>query len=154
MPGTSFTGMIEIQSRHLRKEKILCESRWQAMKSTLVSILQSGPLFLLLCILAVPMVLIRLFGFLFFAATTSLWALVPALVLAALIPLSSMAQSCPRIIAAGLLCAYLLSVLLHGWWAAWSRIAGGQSALLDCFEAAMILFLTARCLLNTKLNTN
>ena len=42
-------------------------------------LIESPQVFALLCVIAVPIVLFRLFGVLFFAGTISKWAVVPAL---------------------------------------------------------------------------
>lgn len=107
---------------------------------------QSGPLFVVVCLFAAPLILLRLFGFLFFASTSSIWALVPAVTLCALLVVAGRMPSGRRVVAVTGMAAYLGSVLFHGWADMRFRRGQGQSTLLDVLEAVPIFILFARCL--------
>jgi hypothetical protein len=107
--------------------------------------MNSVPTFAVLCIVAVPLVLLRLFGYLFFASTTSTWAIVPALVLGSLIPVAVKPFSRRGAVAIALGTGYLCSVLFHGWADLQFRLSEGQSGVFDGVEALLILILMARC---------
>jgi len=96
--------------------------------------------------LAVPVILLRLFGVLFFGGATSMWATVPALTLGALIAVAGNMPAKRRIIAAGLMAAYLCSILFDGWIGIKIRLDEGQDLYFDVFEAALIMILFTRCL--------
>lgn len=106
---------------------------------------QSVPVIAIVCVVAVPLILLRLFGVLFFASTTSMWATVPALTLGSLLFISSRPVARRGIIAIGLIAAYLCSVLFYGWADMKLRLDEGQSNWLDILEAALISVLVARC---------
>jgi hypothetical protein len=107
---------------------------------------QSAPLFALVCLVAAPLILLRLTGVLFFASTTSMWAVVPAITLCALIAVAIRKPAKSGGIATALVAMYLCSVLLHGWADMTFRLGQGQSNFLDLLEAALVLILFARCL--------
>ena len=104
----------------------------------------SVPVFVLVCIVAVPMVLFRLFGVLFFASTTPMWALVPALTLGSLLIISGHMNTKRCIVAICLVVAYLGSVYFHGWADMKFRLDEGQSNWFDILEASLILVLVTR----------
>ena len=109
-------------------------------------VVQSIPLFAAVCVAAVPLILLRLFGVLFFASTTSMWAIVPALTLGALLVVAAHSPARRGVFATALLGAYLCSFLFHGWSDMKLRLDEGQSNLLDVLEAGLILVLVLRCL--------
>ena len=104
-------------------------------------------LYVLACLAAVPVILFRCFAFLYFASTTSNWALVPALALAALIVVSRLRGRIRRPCALVLLAWYGCSLYFDGWHTVTSRLAEGSSAPFEVTEAALILFLAVQCLL-------
>lgn len=106
---------------------------------------QSVPVFAMVCVVAVPLILLRLFGVLFFASTTSMWATIPAITLGSLLIISSRLIARRGIIAIGLMAAYLCSVFFYGWADMRFRLNEGQSNWLDILEAGLISFLVARC---------
>lgn len=107
---------------------------------------QSGPLFVVVCLLSAPLILLRLFGYLFFASTTSIWALVPAVTLCALLVVAGRMSSGRRIMAIAWMSVYVCSVLFHGWADITFRLGQGQSSFLDGLEVALVFILVARCL--------
>lgn len=101
--------------------------------------------FLVLCIAAVLLALLRLFGYIFFLSNTSTWAVVPALVLAGLVLVTIKPFSGHGIVAIALGVAYLVSVIVYGWADLQFRLSEGQSGTLDVVEALLILCFVARC---------
>jgi hypothetical protein len=117
------------------------------MTGRVLSVLQSMPLLILLCLVGVPLVLLRLFGVLFFASTTSLWAVIPALALGVLLATSVAPSPMGRILAVSMLCAYLCSLYFYGWPDLMHRLAEEGDATLDGLEGALIFLLVTRSLL-------
>lgn len=107
----------------------------------------------ILWIVSVPLVLLRAFGVLFFADTISGWAIVPAIVIVALLVLPQMTSRFRRSIALSLLAMYLGSVYFHGWRNLTDRLAGGRDFMFDAIEAALILALVSRCVLGKATST-
>ena len=104
-------------------------------------------LYVLACLLAIPMIAFRCFAFLYFASTISSWAIVPALALAALILVSRVRGRIRRALALALLAWYACSLYFDGWHTVMTRLAEGSSAPFEAVEAALIAFLTVQCLL-------
>lgn len=104
-------------------------------------------LYVLACLLAVPVMALRCFAFLYFASTTSNWAIVPALTLAALIAVSRLRGRQRSICALVLLAWYGCSMYFDGWHTIMARLAEGGSAPFEAVETALIVFLTVQCLL-------
>jgi hypothetical protein len=98
-----------------------------------------------LWIVAIAVVLLRLFGFLYFASTLSNWAIVPAISLSALLAAPWVAPRLRRAYAAVFVLAYLSSVYFHGWADLMARLAEGQSGIYEGTEAACILLLGLLC---------
>lgn len=98
----------------------------------------------LLLLVAAALVLLRLFGFLFFASSTSFWALVPAIVLGLLIGSSLRSFRGQRAFAVGLILLYLASLHFYEWERLSNRVANGQSLVQDFIEIALIVILFAR----------
>lgn len=87
-------------------------------------------LYVLACLLAVPVMALRCFAFLYFASTTSNWAIVPALALAALIVVSRLHGRLRGIGALVLLAWYGCSMYFDGWHTIMARLAeGGKCAI-------------------------
>ena len=110
--------------------------------------LDSPRLFALLCVAAIPLILFRLFGFLFFASTISDWAIVPALVLCGLIASCRMPQPARNVAAAALLLAYLCSVFFHGWPNLMARLNDGGDPTFEAAEALVLGLLALQLLLS------
>lgn len=98
----------------------------------------------LLLLVAAALVLLRLFGFLFFASSTSFWALVPAIVLGLLIGSSVRSFPGRRAVSIGLILLYLASLYSYEWERLSNRVANGQSLVQDVVEIALIVTLFAR----------
>jgi FtsH-binding integral membrane protein len=105
--------------------------------------------FILIFVGAIPLILIRLLGFLFFASTTSTWAIVPAVALGALLAVSRLPQPVRRYGALALLMAYLFSVYFHGWPNLMFRLADGRDARYEGAEAVLIALLVMQCFMRT-----
>ena len=103
--------------------------------------------YVLACLAAMPVILFRSFAFLYFASTTSNWAIVPALALAGLIVVSRLRGRFRRLCALVLLAWYGCSVCFDGWQTVMHRLEQGYSAPFEVTEAVLILFLAAQCLL-------
>lgn len=108
--------------------------------------LQSQPVFAVTLVVAVPLILLRLFGVLFFASTTPMWAVIPALTLGSLLVVSSQLAFGRRIMATILGAIYLCSVFFYGWADMKTRLDEGQGNWFDVLEASVILVLMVRCL--------
>jgi len=104
-------------------------------------------LYVLACLMAIPVILFRGFAFLYFASTMSSWAIVPALALAALIAVSRLPGRIRSVFAIVLLAWYGCSLYFDGWEVVMSRLAKGASAPFEVTEAALIIALTVQCLL-------
>lgn len=113
--------------------------------SGLNRVVQSLPVLALLVFLAIPLVALRLFGYLFFASTTSTWAVIPALVLGLLCLLATRPFPRRRVVVIALAALYLLSVYSYGWADLRFRLSEGQSGNLDGVEALLILVFVLRC---------
>jgi hypothetical protein len=98
----------------------------------------SPPVCAVFCIVIIAVVLLRLFGFVFFGSTTSKWALVPALVMIAMLCAANFDQKTQRYLAAVLVLCYLCSIYFYGWRILVERIADGGSVGLEGTEAAII----------------
>jgi len=104
-----------------------------------------------LCFVTIAMVLLRMFAVTFFWASVSRWAVVPALVIVAMLFIADLAQSLRRYIASALVGCYLCSIYFDGWSTITARIAEGGSAWFEATEAALIgIFM----LLNLMSNSN
>lgn len=101
----------------------------------------------LACLAAIPVILFRSFAFLYFASTTSSWAIVPALALAGLIVVSRLRGRFRRLCALVLLAWYGCSVCFDGWQMVMHRLAQGDSAPFEVTEAALIMVLALQCML-------
>jgi hypothetical protein len=106
----------------------------------------AGVFIALLWIAAVPLIFLRLFGVLFFVQSTSVWAVVPAIVLSALLVLPHAARRPRQWGALALLAAYLCSVYLDGWNNLIYRLANGGAFPFEVLEAALIFVLVVLCL--------
>jgi len=91
-----------------------------------------------LCIVIIAVVLLRLFGVIFFWASTSTWAVVPALVIVAMLFVAGLAQSPRRYLVSVLAICYLCSIYFDGWPSVTARIAEGGSAWLEVTEAVVV----------------
>ena len=100
-----------------------------------------APLFVGLCIVAIPVILLRLFGLLFFAGTISNWAIVPAIALAGLLAASRASQAVRRACSIAFVLPYVFSVYFHGWGSLIARLAEGRDGVFEGMEAALILLL-------------
>lgn len=118
-----------------------------AVTRALAYLVYCEPFYGFLRFCAVPFIALRLFGYLFFAATTSDWATVPALVLIALVPTSNRPFQYRPVIAATLFAAYLCSVYFYGWEMLKLRQNEGEDSIFEAVEAAIVLLLTLRCFL-------
>ncbi|WP_323143597.1 hypothetical protein [Massilia phyllosphaerae] len=98
------------------------------------------PLCALLCVATIAVVLFRLFSVTFFWTTTSAWAVVPALVIIALLFVGGLTRAARRYAAAALVVCYLGSVYFDGWRTIVTRIADGGNAWFEGTETAIILF--------------
>lgn len=116
----------------------------------LSSLFLSRLTFILLCIGAVPLIFLRLFGFLFFASTISNWAALPAAAIVLLIGIAALPVPQRAVWASLCLMAYLLSVYFHGWPNLTRRLAEGGDAFFEGSEALLILTLWLRCVLISK----
>jgi len=101
---------------------------------------------------AVPIVLLRVLGGLFFLTTTPVWAYVPAAVLAALVAIAYRPFAGRRALAALCLALYVTSLTLHGWEDMHFRLEQGGDAMLDLIEAGLILVLLLRSMVPTSSN--
>jgi hypothetical protein len=101
---------------------------------------------LLLCLVAVPLILLRLFGVLFFVDTISVWAIVPAVAIIALLALANTSQPIRRGGAVLVFTSYLASVFFHGWPNLMERLAEGGNGLFEGAEAILILILVSLCM--------
>jgi hypothetical protein len=99
------------------------------------------PLCALLCVATIAVVLFRLFSVTFFWTTTSTWAVVPALVIIALLFVGSLTRVAGRYAAAALVVCYLCSIYFDGWRIVVTRIADGGNAWLEGTETAIIVSL-------------
>jgi len=103
-----------------------------------------------LCALTIGLVLIRLFGVLFFGSDISKWALVPAITIIAFLFAPNLRQRPRRLFAATLFFWYLLSVYFKGWDVAMNRIAESGNLGVVAFaatEAALISLFAVFCFL-------
>ena len=103
--------------------------------------------YVLACLAAIPVILFRSFAFLYFASTTSSWAIVPALALAALMLVSRLPGRIRSVCAIILLAWYGCSVYFDGWQTVMHRLAQGDSAPFEVTEAALIMVLALQCML-------
>ena len=108
--------------------------------------LDSAPVRLMLCLVAAPVIFLRLFGFLFCLTTISNWAILPAIALGGLLAISFWPHAARRRLAVALLSAYMASVYFYGWCDLMNRRAGGQDSVFDVVEATSIVLLTLQCL--------
>jgi len=111
---------------------------------SLQALLASPIAFAVLCAVAVPLILFRLFGVLFFAATISGWAVVPAITLGALIAVSPLPSPMRRGVAAIALVLYGCSLYFHGWGNLADRLAEGRTPVFEALEATMLVALALR----------
>jgi len=116
----------------------------------LLAALASPPMFVLLCVVSIPLILLRLFGVLFFAATTSGWAVVPAIALGALLGASHLPLPVRRVIALVALVLYGCSLYFHGWGNIADRLAEGGDPFLDGLEASLLALLALRCVMQDR----
>jgi hypothetical protein len=100
--------------------------------------------FWLLAIPGLALALFRSFGVLFFAASNSLWLLVPALVLVLLILITIEDESVSPLVLVAILVAYLLSYVFAGWDRLLMNISNGTGPSLDILELVIISLLLAR----------
>lgn len=114
--------------------------------SIIPRLVHSLPVFVMVCLLAVPVIFLRLFGVLFFASTTPMWALVPAVTLGSLLFISGRTNAVRRTVAIFMVVWYLLSIFFHGWGSMKFRIDEGQVIWFEIIEATLILILVTRCL--------
>lgn len=92
----------------------------------------------LLCVVTIAVVLFRLFSVTFFWDTISKWAVVPALVIIAMLSIASLARVTRRYAAAALVVCYLCSIYFDGWRTIVTRIADGGNAWFEATETALI----------------
>lgn len=116
----------------------------------MIPLIDSPLIFTLLCVVAIPVTLFRLFGVLFFASTISGWAVVPAVAVGALLAVSRLPQPARGCGAIALLVSYLCSVYFHGWADLMDRLAEGRDAVFDGTEAALVALLVVQCLMPRK----
>lgn len=107
---------------------------------------------LLAWLISVPLVMLRLFGVLFFADTISGWAAVPAIVICVLLVLPAAPHPWRTIVALTSLAAFVCSLYFHGWPTALARLAGGSDVVLEIIEAILIVFLALRSLTRRSLS--
>jgi hypothetical protein len=105
-----------------------------------------GVFIALLWIAAIPLIFLRLFGVLFFVQSTSILAVVPAIVLSVLLLLPQAARRPRQWGALALLAAYLCSVYLDGWNNLRYRLANGGTFPFEVLEATLIFVLVVLCL--------
>lgn len=94
---------------------------------------------------ATAVVLLRLFGVLFFGSTASVWALVPAIVLIGLMVLPYRSQPVRGRVAVVLALAYLASLYFYSWRFLMADLAEGGNVAFEATEAIAIGILVALC---------
>lgn len=100
--------------------------------------------FLMLALVGVAVVLFRMFGVFFFAASNSMWLLVPALVIGALLLATAGAKPAPAWLIAGALGLYLWSYKIAGWDRIKLRLSEGADLVPDIPEIVLIALLLMR----------
>lgn len=103
-----------------------------------------------ICALTIALVLLRLFGVLFFWSEVSKWAIVPAITIIALLLATNLRQRPRRLLAGTLLLWYILSVYFEGWDVVMKQITEGANlgvVALDAAEAALIALFALFCFL-------
>ena len=88
--------------------------------------------------------LFRVFGVLFFAASNSIWLLVPALVIAILLLATAGSKAVPAWVVAGVLGLYALSYQIAGWDRIKLRLSEGADLMPDLAELVLIALLVLR----------
>lgn len=117
------------------------------MRRTLTRLLVSPIGYVLLVLATIPLVGIRLFGFLFFLDSNSGWVAAPALALVILVTVSAGATR-PRLSLIGVAIAlYGMSVIFHGWYDLKWRLANDGSGTFDVCELVLVVLLLHRSLL-------
>lgn len=106
----------------------------------------------LLCLVTITVILFRMFAVTFFWASVSRWAVVPALVIVAMLFIANLAQSLRRYMACALAGCYLCSIYFDGWSTITARVAEGGSAWFETTEAALIgIFMLFNLMANSNL---
>lgn len=111
----------------------------------LLQLVASPAAFAALCAVAIPLILFRLFGVMFFAETISAWAVIPAITLCALIFASPLPSPMRRGVAVIALILYGCSLYFHGWDNLADRPAEGGTPVFEALEATMLSALALRC---------
>jgi len=109
------------------------------------AVFASPIVFAVLCAVAVPLILFRLFGVLFFASTISGWAVIPAITLGTLIAVYPLPRPMRRGVAAIGLVLYGCSLYFHGWGNLADRLAEGGTLVFEALEATILVALALRC---------
>ncbi|CAN7466897.1 hypothetical protein [Massilia sp. LjRoot122] len=100
-----------------------------------------------LTVLTIILVLLRLFGVLFFLGDNSLWAFVPAIVIVALLFAAMLRQARRRLLAGTCVLWYLSSIYFDGWDTVVGLTASGHFAWFEAAEAALITVFALACVL-------
>lgn len=98
-------------------------------------------------VVAALLVLLRLFGMLFFVSTVSIWALVPAIAISGLLALSIRSARLSVLGSLLMICLYVVYWIMYGGASALERIDDQGSILVDSLEIAVVLFLGIRSVL-------
>ena len=100
-----------------------------------------------LTVLTIILVLLRLFGVLFFLGDNSLWAFVPAIVIVALLIAAMLRQAPRRLLAGTCVLWYLSSIYFDGWDTVVDLTTSGRYAWFEAAEAALIAVFALACVL-------
>jgi drug/metabolite transporter (DMT)-like permease len=114
----------------------------------LLRALHSTTAFVLLCLFVVPVIFLGFFGFLFFFSTTSLWALVPGIVLAAFLPVAREPFPKRKQVAIALFSVFLCYLSVYQWEYIQKHLEKGEFGIFDWLEPTLILIFFFRCVSN------
>ena len=114
------------------------------MIRNLQDMLLSDRLYAILCLAAIVLIPLRLFGVLFFLSTISSWAFMPAVTIAALLALAKGPRPPPLWACLAVLTGFCLGIVLFLWEDTLARMEEGQLTWFDAAEAVSIALLFLR----------
>lgn len=94
--------------------------------------------------LAALLVLLRLFGYLFFVSSVSTWALVPAVVIVGLLAQSIRSAHFPVLWPLLMICLYVVYWIMYGGSSVLERIDDQGSIIVDALELVVVSILGIR----------
>ena len=119
----------------------------------LVELMWSPLVCALLCVVTIGVVLFRLFSVTFFWNSTSIWAVVPSIVIIAMLCVANLPQAARRYMVTALVVCYLCSIYIDGWHIIVTRIAEGGNAWFESTETALIvIFALLHLIPNERMN--